>query len=75
VQAVARGAARCALHVLGYGARAGACGRSFAVLSVIVDAGFNSWFAPAAFSAKTDACGRSFAVLWTQVSTACLRLD
>ena len=33
VQAVARGAARCALHVHGRGARTDACGRSFAVLS------------------------------------------
>ena len=33
VQAVSRGAARCALHVHGRGARADACGRSFAVLS------------------------------------------
>ena len=33
VQAVARGAARCALHVHGRGARTDACGRIFAVLS------------------------------------------
>ena len=33
VQAVARGAARCALHVHGRGARTDSCGRSFAVLS------------------------------------------
>ena len=33
VQAVARGAARCALHVHGRGARADACGRSFLVLN------------------------------------------
>jgi hypothetical protein len=33
VQAVARGAARCALHVHGRGARTDVCGRSFAVLS------------------------------------------
>jgi hypothetical protein len=33
VLAVARGAARCALHVHGRGARTDACGRSFAVLS------------------------------------------
>ena len=33
VQALARGAARCALHVHGRGARTDACGRSFAVLS------------------------------------------
>jgi hypothetical protein len=32
VQAVARGAARCALHVLGRSAKTDACGRSFAVL-------------------------------------------
>jgi hypothetical protein len=38
---VARGAARCALHVHGRGARADACGRSFAVLSTQVStAGF-----------------------------------
>jgi hypothetical protein len=36
VQAVARGAARCALHVHGRGARTDACGRSFAVLSTQV---------------------------------------
>jgi hypothetical protein len=35
VQAVARGAARCALHVHGGGARADSCGRSFAVLSTV----------------------------------------
>jgi hypothetical protein len=62
VQAVARGAARCALHVHGRGARTDACDRSFAVFE-----GFSSWFAPAARSAKTDACGRSFAVLSAQV--------
>ena len=49
-----------------------------AVLNVMhvpkFDAGFNSWFAPAARSAKTDACGRSFAVVSTQVSTVGLRL-
>jgi hypothetical protein len=33
VQAFARGAARCALHVNGRGAKTDACGRSFAVLS------------------------------------------
>jgi hypothetical protein len=33
VQAVARGAARCALHVHGRGARTDASGRSFAVFS------------------------------------------
>jgi hypothetical protein len=33
VQAVARGAARCALHVHGRGDRADACSRSFAMLS------------------------------------------
>jgi hypothetical protein len=59
------------LHVHGRGARADACGRSFAVLSF---AGSNSWFAPAARIVKTDACGRSFAVLSTQVSTVGLRL-
>jgi hypothetical protein len=32
-QAVARGAARCALHVHGRGVKTYACGRSFAVLS------------------------------------------
>jgi hypothetical protein len=73
VQAVSRGAARCALHVHGRGARTDACGRSFAVLSTQVS-GLNSWFAPAARSAKTDACGRSFAVVSTQVSTVGLRL-
>ena len=36
VQAVARGAARCALHVHGSGAWTDACGRSFAVLSTQV---------------------------------------
>jgi hypothetical protein len=36
VQAVACGAARCALHVHGRGARTDACGRSFAVLSTQV---------------------------------------
>jgi hypothetical protein len=36
VQAVARGAARCALHAHGRGARTDACGRSFAVLSTQV---------------------------------------
>jgi hypothetical protein len=36
VQAVARGAARCALHVHGRGAKIDACGRSFAVLSTQV---------------------------------------
>jgi hypothetical protein len=36
VQAVARGAARCALHVHGRGARTDACGHSFAVLSMHV---------------------------------------
>jgi hypothetical protein len=44
------------------------------LLRGVVNAGFNSWFAPAARSAKTDACGRSFAVLSTQVSTVGLRL-
>ena len=33
VQAFSRGAARCALHVHGRGARTEACGRSFEVLS------------------------------------------
>jgi hypothetical protein len=33
VQAVSRGAARCALHVHGRGPKTDACGRSFAVLS------------------------------------------
>ena len=33
VQAVARGAARCAMNVHGRGAKTDACGRSFAVLS------------------------------------------
>jgi hypothetical protein len=36
VQAVARGTARCALHVNGRGARSDACCRSFAVLSTQV---------------------------------------
>jgi hypothetical protein len=36
VQAVARGAARCLLHVLGRSAKTDACGRSFAVLSTQV---------------------------------------
>jgi hypothetical protein len=36
VQAVSRGAARCALHVHGRGAKTDACGRSFAVLSTQV---------------------------------------
>jgi hypothetical protein len=36
VQAVNRGAARCALHVDGRGGRTDACGRSFAVLSTQV---------------------------------------
>jgi hypothetical protein len=40
----------------------------------VVDAGINSWFAPAARSAKTDAFDRSFAVLSTQVSTVGLCL-
>jgi hypothetical protein len=44
------------------------------MLRGVVDAGFNSWFAPAARSAKTDACGNSFAVLSAHVSTAGLRL-
>ena len=35
-QAIVRGGARCALHVHGRGARADACGRSFAVLSTQV---------------------------------------
>jgi hypothetical protein len=34
VQAVARGAARCALHIHGRGAKTDACGRGFAVLSM-----------------------------------------
>jgi hypothetical protein len=38
VQAVARGAAHCALHVHCRGARAYSCGRSFAVLSTQVSA-------------------------------------
>jgi hypothetical protein len=38
VQAVARSAARCALHVHGHGAKTNACGRSFAVLSTPVSA-------------------------------------
>jgi hypothetical protein len=42
--AVARGTARCLLHVLGLSAKADACGRSFAVLSTQVI----SWLAPAA---------------------------
>ena len=36
MQALARGATRCALHVHGRGARTDACGRSFAVLSTQV---------------------------------------
>jgi hypothetical protein len=36
VQAVARGAARCALHVHGRSAKTDACARSFAVLSAQV---------------------------------------
>jgi hypothetical protein len=36
VQAVARGAARCALHVHARGAKTDACGRSFAVLTTQV---------------------------------------
>jgi hypothetical protein len=36
VQAVVRGGARFSLHVLGRGAKADACGRSFAVLSTQV---------------------------------------
>jgi hypothetical protein len=36
VQAVARGAARCASHVQSRGAEADACGRSFAMLSTQV---------------------------------------
>jgi hypothetical protein len=36
IQAVARGAARCALHVHGRCARTDACGRNFAVLSMQV---------------------------------------
>jgi hypothetical protein len=36
VQAVAHGAARCLLHVLGRSAKTDACGRSFAVLSTQV---------------------------------------
>jgi hypothetical protein len=59
------------LDVPGRGARADACGSSFAVLSVRVSI---AGFAPAARSAKTDAFGRNFAVLSTQVSTAGLRL-
>jgi hypothetical protein len=62
-QAIARVGARCASHVHGRGARTNACG--FSLYRGIVDAGFNSWFAPAACSAKNDACGRSFAVLST----------
>jgi hypothetical protein len=38
VQAFARGAARCLLHVLGRGANTDACGRSFAALSTQVSA-------------------------------------
>ena len=38
-QAFARGAARCALHVHGRGAKTDACGRSFAVLSAQVSTG------------------------------------
>jgi hypothetical protein len=38
VHAVPRGAARCALHVLGRGAKTDACGLSFAVLSTEVSA-------------------------------------
>jgi hypothetical protein len=36
VQAVVRGSARCSLHILGRSAKAGACGRCFAVLSTQV---------------------------------------
>jgi hypothetical protein len=36
VHAVARGAARCFLYLFGHGAKTGACGRSFAVLSAQV---------------------------------------
>jgi hypothetical protein len=39
------------------------------LLRGVVDAGYNSWLAPAARSAKIDACGRSFALLSTQDST------
>jgi hypothetical protein len=59
------------LHVHGRGARTDACDRYFCD---VIDAGFNSWLAPAARSAKTDAFGRSFAVLSTQVPTVGLRL-
>ena len=49
VQAVSRGAARCALHVHGRGARTDA-----------VDADLNGWFAPAARSAKMPAAVASW---------------
>jgi hypothetical protein len=51
-QAVARGAARCLLYVLGRSAKTDARGRSFAVLPT--KEGFNSWLAPAAQQAT---CG------------------
>jgi hypothetical protein len=73
VQAAARGAARCALHVHGRGARADACGRSFALLSTQVStAGLRLRLVVARL---IDACGHSFAVLSTQVSAIGLRLQ
>jgi hypothetical protein len=74
IQAATRGAARCALHVHGRGAKTDACGRSFAVLSTQISTVGLRLRLVLGRSAKTDACGRSFAVLSTQVSAAGLRL-
>ena len=89
-QAIARGGARCASHVVHRCAQAVARGAARCALHVhgrgtrtdacgrsivmLPFAGLNSWLAPAARSAKADACGRSFAVLSTQVSAVGLRL-
>jgi hypothetical protein len=62
------------LRVHGRGAKADACGRSFAVLSTQVSTAGLRLRHILGRSAKIDACGRSFAVLSTQVSTAGLRL-
>jgi hypothetical protein len=71
VQAVARGAARCALHVHGRGVRTDACGRSFAVLLTQVS---TVGLRLRLVVPKQDACGRSFAVLSKQVPTVGLHL-
>ena len=74
-QAVSCGAARCASQVLDRGAHADARGATHVLDRGVHDAGFNSWFSPAARSAKTDAC--TVASRWcrrTQVSRVGLRL-